>query len=371
MNWTRYKLLIISGGICLIVSGGLTFWALSTKSKNAEVDNKIQNLNSRQASLMAKKPYPSQQNFETLKSEQEKVVEQRDALKKLIREGQLEPIFVPRRRFGDYINSEYVPKLRKAAKESTKGGEQGVILRDPDFGLTDYLGGTLPENSLIPSLLLDLQTMEQMSLLLFEGGISELVVVKKVEEEQTRTRRGGPPVMNGFGGFQNDPTLMSNEPVVEEDTRSKLLQEKDRLFDWEDYRLEYRVYEDHFWNVLNLIMADSNQYVITQLSVTNSNEDLWPNYLEPTFGNARADRSQRPARRPKQREMNELEMLLHGGVDPAGVNPEEDSVVKIAGLAERRQNKVGGDLLNVVMVVRVYRLTEDGTEETQETVEGL
>src|SRR5690606_22031476 len=123
-----------------------------TRSKNAEVNQKIQNLESTQTGLYSQKPYPSGKNFEQLKAEQAKVIEQRNHMKKLIREGQLQPDTVGRAYFGEHI-ARWVTQLRNAAKDATKGGEKGVLLADPDFGLTDYLQGLPPENAKLPGLL--------------------------------------------------------------------------------------------------------------------------------------------------------------------------------------------------------------------------
>lgn len=362
MNWTRYKLLIISGGMTLIVSGGLIFWITSTRNKNLEVDNQIQTLNSRQSGLFAKKPFPSQKNFEQLEAEQAKVEVQRDELKKQILEGQLKVVEVSQNRFGDYIRYELVPNLRNKAETSTKGGEHGVILSDPDFGLTDYLSGVLPETSKIPGLLLELQTMEHLSLLLFDAGISELNLVAKAEKGNTGKRPVRAVSLTDLAGIPSQ-TSGSGRASGEEDTRSELLKQKERLFNWQDYRLEFRVYEDFLWQLLNRMVADPNQLVITEMYITNSNDMLWPKYLEPVMGGRRRmpARPRAPAREPG----NDLTMLLQGigGVENTGTGPEP--VVQIAGLAERRENVVGQDLLNVVMVVRVYRLAEETLENEE------
>lgn len=372
MNWTRYKLLIISGGITVVLAGGLMFWILSTLGESNEVKGEIENLRQQQNRLANEKPFPSKQNFEKLKADQAKVVEQRDQLKKLIREGQLEPVEINRSRFGDYIKSDFVPGLRTAAKEAKKGGENGVILTDPDFGLTEYLNGALPETSKIPELTLELETVSHLSRLLFEAGISELVQVKTLEESENNPPRGTRPgvsmPMPGFEMGAFDP--VTGRPVSAseaDDGLSDLEKEKKRMFSFKDYRVEFKAYEDFFREAFNRIVADSNQLVITELYVTNSNEDLWPSYLEPALGRGRttANRSARPAARAAREPATELERLLMGASSPGLNAAEQEQEVQIAGLAERRQNVIGGNLLNVVMVVRVYRLLDETSETEQ------
>jgi len=364
MNWTRYKLLIISGGITLVLSGGLIFWILSTRGKSEEVNSQIRNLNQRQSNLFSEKPYPSNQNFDLVKAEQAKVEAKRDELKSIISDGQIDPQVVTRSRFGDYIKRQLVPTLRKMAKESTKGGEHGVILTDPDFGLTEYMEGVLPETSRIPTLMLELETMSHLSKTLFDSGISELVLVKAATDvDAPKTRgRARPPV-----GIPGPPMMGRGVDVNEDEGLSNLEIEKKRLFSSIDYRLEFKVYEDYLWELLNAMLSDPNQLVITELYITNANETLWPDYLKPIVGvRTRADKS-RSRQRPTRREpANDIERLLMGATGAQTEDlPEEKEEVLIAGLSDRRQNIIGGDLLNVVIVVRVYRLNDETAENEQ------
>lgn len=367
MNWTRYKLLIFSGGITVVLAGGLVFWILSTRGASNEVQGQIESLNQQQSRLSSEKPFPSGKNFEQLKAEQAKVVLQRDQLKTLIRQGQLMPIEINRSRFGDYIKGEYVPGLRSAAKAATKGGEHGVILTDPDFGLTEYLNGALPETAKIPELTLELQTMSHLSTLLFDAGISELVLVKPVDEdEKNPRRRTGLPVASPVPGFDmgmiNPMTGMPTTGAAPDEGLSELQKQKNRLFTFKDYRLEFKAYEDFFREAFNRLVSDPNQLVITELYVTNANQDLWPSYLEPVLGKGQKTPARRDAARAQREPANDLERLLMGAAAPA---EEKETEVQIAGLAERRQNVIGGNLLNVVMVVRVYRLIDETSETEQ------
>ena len=148
---------------------------------------------------------------------------------------------------------------------------------------------------------------------------------------------------------------------------SQIDKERDRMFDAVSFRLEFRAYEDFFWNVLNGLLADDNQVVITSLAVTNSNELLWPEYLKPV-GSSQPARRSRAAPRPARRRQNELADLFGMGGEPgelsATLEPQDE--VTLAGLEERRQYLVGGDLLRVVMEVKVYRLKPEETETTPE-----
>ena len=157
MNWTRYKILIISGGLTLLVVGGCIFWILSSSSTRGELEREVQTTLKRQTKLSKESPYPSKDNLEALITEQDKVAERRDQIAAAMLEGQVQVTRISRSRFGDYIKTT-VPELKALAEASTKGGESGVILRDEEFGLTEYLEGTLPNQNEINRLVVDHET---------------------------------------------------------------------------------------------------------------------------------------------------------------------------------------------------------------------
>jgi len=364
MNWTRYKLLIFTGGVTVVVSGVLLFWLLSSAGENEELRSEITRLTSRETTLRAADPYPSKENFEQLQAAQATVAEKRTQLMEAVRERQVNPPQMIRSRFGDYVKTDLVPGLVQAAKEATRGGEQGVVLKDPAFGLQDYLSGTLPESQEIPRLMVRLETMKHLSTLLFESGISELVRIDKPEEKVP----DGAPRARGLRGAL--PGLAGAQPVEaeeEEDTRSRLEKQADRMFETVEFRMEFRVYEDFFWTVLNNLMADTNQVAIRRLVVTNGNQKIWPDYLEPVMtGVSRSSSNRQEERRDRSRGMTDLERQLNrmaGGEAPVAEG--RDSGAAMAGLQERRQHITGGDLLNVVMDVVVYRLKAETPETNQ------
>ncbi|MDA3873692.1 MAG: Amuc_1100 family pilus-like protein, partial [Kiritimatiellae bacterium] len=245
MNWTRYKLLIISGGITLVLSGVLIFWILSAGKTNAEIDQKISNLKQTQSRLTSSTPYPSEKNLAELIEENEKVTEYRNRILNSIREQQFEVPDINRSRFGDYVRGQWVPEMREMARNSKKGGENGVILQDPAFGLQTYLEGNLPDAPQVPKLMRELQAIAHLSRMLFESGISELIVIKPIEADAKSTERtrpvglGGPPPMMGGAPRPGRGGQSVAEPA---ETRSVAEIEAERLFEWVPFRLEFRVY---------------------------------------------------------------------------------------------------------------------------------
>lgn len=368
MNWTRYKTLIFTGGLTVVVSGALIFWLLSSRGASRDLRDGIRSLESAQSRLVASDPYPSERNVEQLRAEQEKVRERRDEMMQTMREGQIDPppMGSPSR-FVDFVRNEWVPQMLRSAAEAQRGGEAGVVLRDSSFGLQKYFEGELPAAGEVSDLMVRLETLSHLGKLLFESGISELVNLRPVEPETRTDRRRAEP-RRGLGAFgQSGPA--ATEPEEEPaDGAERLKAEKERLFESVEYRLEFRVYEDFFWAAINNLLADPNQIVIKRLTVTNGNDKLWPEYLKPAItGAGRAPEARRPA--PRAREMSALErelMRLEGGTPEREAAGEETARTALPGLDERRQLTTGGSLLNVVMDVVVHRLKA----ETPETTEG-
>lgn len=370
MKWARYKLILISGIVTVILCGGLIFWILSSSSALSELDSSVDRLRQQQNTLVSSELYPSESNLVILRQEQKKVAERRDTLLSVIREGQLSIPTINRAVFGDYING-VVPELRQAASTATKGGEDGVKLNDPDFGLTEYLEGTLPTQRRINTLVVEIETIDHVAKLLFTSGISELVSinVKGEEDEETNPRISGRPLAR-----ERRPTRTTRSvptPSVQEvdDGSTSVEKERERLFSDVVLRVEFKAYEDFLWEAVNQILADSNQLVISSFSITNGNTLLWPDYLESPNRNSEtrsARRERRDAPRSSSSEPDLLSMLSGTGENPQAQRQEKE---KLPGLAERQLNVVGGDLLNVVMEVKAFRLKP--AEESAAQPEGI
>jgi hypothetical protein len=357
MNWTRYKLLIISGGITLVLSGILVFWIISTGNTNTEIDREIETLKQSQDRLVDSRPYPSERNLAELISENEKVRERRDQIKEVIRNRQFTVPNINRSRFGDYVRGQWVPELQELARQSVKGGENGVILAEPSFGLQQYLDGVLPEPRRLPSLLLEMEAKAHLSRLLFETGISELLLVQPIMERPDRPAAPQP-------SFPGSGAQSGQAPVESAETRTSIEAEVERLFEWVPFRLEFRIYEDFFWETLNHLLADPNQIVLTRLALTNSNQLLWPDYLQPRVTGGARSRTRRETARPPDQNSEMMALLeMETGATPAAESPERSMM--LPGLSERRQYSVGGDLLNVVMEVKIYRLKPATPESNQ------
>lgn len=367
MNWARYKLLIVSGGITLILSVGLIFWILSSSSSSQDLERSVRSLEQKQAQLVGSELYPSQANLTALQEEQQKVRERRDELIAVMREGQVSVNEISRSVFGDYVN-EVVPDLRNAAASSTKGGGNGVILQDPDFGWSEYLAGTLPSQRRINELVVQIETIKQVADVLFDSGISELVTISVVEQTTEEESSRGSTRRSTRTARENAPT--ENAATPDQTSTPTLASERDRLFDTVPVTVEFRAYEDFLWEVLNEILSDPNQIVISSVSITNSNRMLWPEYLETpmSVSGGRESRRDRRSSERNRRPSPENDLLSMLTEDSTPEETPEEQEEKKAGLAARQQNLVGGDLLNVVLKLNVYRLKP--VEETETQPEG-
>jgi len=378
MNWSRYKLLIVSGVVCLLLSGGALFWLMKSRSANEQLEKDIRSLESQLSRLQSEPLFPSQDSKTALENEQAKVRTLRDSITQEIASGQLEPQRMIRSRFGDFIRG-FVPSLQTAAKQATKGGEQGVLLQDPSFGLTEFIEeGKLPEPSEIPELMLELDVMNHVSRKLFTGGISELVSVQVLHEEKDDEgglNRGGLPgaFPGAMPGAMPMPGALPGAPAgadEAEEGESNWMAERDRLFDSLSVTLQFKIYEDFLWDLLSSFMADPNQFVITGVRITNDNEDLWPASITSSFDSGQQMRAPmgggrpRPPRPPRPRGgLEEMLAMMEGsGQDDESA---EESAIQVAGLSDRRQRTTGGELLSVQLDLTLYRLKPQPEPSTQ------
>ncbi len=383
MNWTKYKLLIVSGVVCLLLSGGALFWMMKTRSANQQLERSIRSLNSQVTQLTAEEIFPSQDSITALETEQSNVRGLRDSISKEIAAGQLQPQRISRSRFGDYIRN-FVPSLQQAAKEATKGGEQGVLLQDPSFGLNEFIEeGKLPEPTEIPGLILELDVMDHVSRKLFDGGISELALIEVTHsepEQEDTPARGGLP--GAFPGAAMPGALPGPRPGLgvaqdeAESGESEWMAERDRLFDSLSVTIQFKMYEEFLWDLLSSVMADPNQFVITGIQITNDNQDLWPDSITSAFDSGKSQtrgptgggRPSRPRSRPRGGIADMLAMMEGTTQDPEAT---EESAVQVAGLSDRRQRRTGGELLSVQLDLSLYRLKPQAEAAPATLPEGL
>jgi hypothetical protein len=144
--------------------------------------------------------------------------------------------------------------------------------------------------------------------------------------------------------------------------RKQIKAEVDRMFTPMVMEINFNVYEDLLWGLLNNLMRDPNQIVIQDMKITNGNETLWPDSISRPFSGAGANRA---AAQPQRRPRNDLAALLLEGEDRERESSAESSV-PIAGLTERRQRTTGGELLHVSMRVALYRLNDEATRVAEE-----
>lgn len=325
------------------------FWWVRSSTATAEANAEIDALTSRQTQLTQGDHFPSGDTHRRLLAEKQHLEETREAFEHVVREGQVSPPQMTRARFNDYLRNDILPPLRSAAQAATRGGEHGVVLADPDFGMRRYLDGELPESGQLPSLMLFLELMRHYSLLMFDSGISKLVSFEPAPEETTRgERRPAREATTPFG----TPARAGRAPGETEDPA---LAKRNELFEEVRLRVQVKVYEDMLWDMLNRIAADPNQAVVRNLQLTNTNERIWPPYITRPDGR-RADRT--TAERRPERPRSEIERRL-AMLDDPGTRTEEAApadLTPMPGLASRRQHAAGGELLDVTFELVVYRL---------------
>ncbi|GEM_PF-1067773 len=366
MNWKRYQALIISGVLSLILLLAALFWMRSSMQKARDLDMEIQSLTGEQSRLTGQDLYPSSETVQSLQASKDALQERRDKWILALVDGQAEAPRLNRSVFGDHVKS-LVERLRAKAKASTKGGENGVILRDRSFGLQDYLEGTLPESTEIPRLVLEMELMEASLNILFDHGISELVDIELTtpEEEAEENAAGNNPAGGMFGSAL--PGLGARPQFgVQTEEADKGLSEaeikRDELFSYVDVSMTFRAYEDSLKDILNRVAATPHQVVMRGLEFSNSNAELWPPQTEagrtgPSVIDTNTRGGRAPRNRPRGRQRLDALMGMMEGV-PGAPDESEEVMDKLPGLKDRRlmvTQGTGGELINVALDVRIYR----------------
>ena len=358
MNWKRYKLLVVAGAICFVITAALVFWLIRARGQLQSAEQEVQRLRNDQTRLTAGDVFPSEESFTQLQEDLNALEERREAFREAILAGQKTPTTLQGgvARFGDYVRNAFIPVLLEAAGAARQGGDRGVLIRDPSFGQQRFIDGELPEAEVLPELLLKLELMRHLSLTMFDAGISELVFIQPRVETEAETRRPGTrprtPAGTPFAAQDARPTAGPARQEAPED--SGVNAKRAELFETVTFQVRIKVYEDFFWTLMNRFAADDNQLVVQNLRITLDNELLWPTYLQPPEGRAPTRRT--PARAPRGGRDDIAARLAEAeGIPTAGTGTAEP-VAPVAGLGERRQKRTGGDLLDVSFDVIVYRL---------------
>jgi len=351
MNWKRYRVLIVGGGVALLLSIAAIFWIVKSNGRWQENQRELDGLRSRQSGLVQGNPYPSQANFQLMQRNKGILDEKLLAFRTNILEGQLQPPPMARSNFGDHVRS-MVPELRRMAAKATAGGEAGMVLRQSDFGLANYLGGQLPETEHVPRLMVQMEFIRHLTGLLAREGVSELVSLEREVFEAPRVEGRGGPALGTFSTLLGVPATpvppARGQAARGQPARSSfdIAAHVEQLFDRENITLRFRAYEDRVWGVLNAMAADPNQILVKRIHLTNGNNRLWPTYLKPAAG------MQEPRRAEVARPAAGLLALLG---DPSQGDRVGTSTT-LVGLEEKRQLMTGGELIDVVLEVTIFRL---------------
>lgn len=352
MNWTQYKTLLIGGGICLVLLIAEIFLIMRTRENNETLEMAVNGLASRRTTLQRGNPGPSQRNLDLIKANTQTYADLDAKLTSGILENQIVMQTLRPSEFIDRVK-RMLTEIERKSLSSKKGGEDGVVMRDRTFGFGSYAAGNPPEDrSNIPRLVLQLDLVKYFTDVLFDAGISELVAIdrQRFDGASARSPRGG----SGFGGFGVNPG--QGAPPKAKAAGGK--KSRDDLFARETFTIRFRAYEDVVWSVLNQMVASPNLIVIESVSLTNGNKLLWPEPLRSEAGMNRQN---------DDTSVRDLADLFSG--EPS---PEEEAAkpatARVPGLKAKRGQLTGGELIEVVLKVSVYRLKDDGAGKAKEDV---
>lgn len=360
MNWKRYKTLIITSSVFLILAiAGLVFYVMG-RGQLADLERDISRKDKSIKQLGSSKPVPSQESYMQLQQTLAELVNRADTFSQIITNGQAVIRQQDPAGFGDYASGKIAALLRKATA-ATDGGEDGVVVRDKTFGLETYLEGVPPQTADVDRLMLQLEYMVQISEVLFGEGISELLSVERTRFEGQQTVSVAPTGLpTALGAGNNRRNNVPQEPTEQE----KLDAKRKELFVFEKFTVRFRAYERSVIGVLNAIASHPLQMVVTKMELSNGNRRLWPDYQRPSDKVPEltvftpAQTVQTTPRGGGER-LEIFDFFDGGNTATTAEEPAEPVATQKVGLAEQREKTTGGELLEVVLEINMYRLKDE------------
>ena len=191
MNFKKYMLLMVGGGICLALAIVEVVLLLQFHAAYRQVNDELTASMNRLNNLYQRDPYPSDENVHSM-NEQVKVLETFfDRLYSLAQAGQIEPEKMEPAQFPQLLGEIIRPLHGRAADTGVKLPTRFA------FGFDRYALGELPISEDIPRLVVQLKTMNVLVGLLYQARISEIQSIQRTVFEKggmtasTEAEQGG------------------------------------------------------------------------------------------------------------------------------------------------------------------------------------
>ncbi|MFH0881183.1 MAG: Amuc_1100 family pilus-like protein [Lentisphaerota bacterium] len=335
MNFKKYMMLIIGGGVCLVLVIVEVVLLLQFHSAYRQVNDELQSSMSRLTTLYQRDPFPSVENV-SLMNDRVKILQGFfDRLYVNLQEGQIEPEVLEPAQYPLLLEKIIRPLFTRAADNGVKIPPRFA------FGFDRYALGDLPVSEDIPRLVVQVKTIDFLAGLLYKAKISEIVSIQRTVFEKgalvqadvgAEGRRRGRD--RGFeqpqqGGQEVEP--QDQGPYAD-------------LFSKEHVILTFKANDASVWELLNSLAKTKVFVVVTRLDMANTSKDV------KRGADVVPPQAAQPAR------------LSPDAMQPA-VTPEEGTGT-VETLPSREERVAAGrEQVLVILEADVYRFTAPKKEE--------
>lgn len=259
--------LVIGGAVFGVLALALGAYVWMASSGSSEADEALGAQKSKLRRLAQREVYPSAQNAESRSEQLKEYGEYLEALQADLRKGQAPEPEVTR----DMFQKELQQTLRDLSLLARSKGIMVPPLSMFLYGFDRYRGAMVQENDLA-RLMSQVRSVKRICTVLYESGISSLMVVERQLFEGGAEAAAAP---EGDDGARRRRRGREEEKPVAENPNA-LFQDPDGLFTKEHFAVVFRSSEKALWTILDRFAKEAPFTVVTRVDVKNPAVPLLP-----------------------------------------------------------------------------------------------
>lgn len=260
MNWRKYIVLIVGGGIALLMLIVAIVFLARSQGKYTQVKGELDQGMTRLESLTRRDPYPSAENIRQVESNLGALKDSVAVLQDSLLRGQIRPETIE--------IAEFAPMLERTSKRLAKrAAETGVALpANFTMGLARYAEGELPATEALPRLVIQLKTMEAIGQILLQSHISSIISIERQEFES-----------GGTSSAEEQPMLRRRQAVQESQPTVALtaipMPASNTLYEVERFRVVFQARDMNVWEALNQLARSQLLASVSDVQLQNTAAD--------------------------------------------------------------------------------------------------
>ena len=291
MNWQRDKVIIVSGGVCLVLAGLAIFLMIKFGGALSQAKEGLEDADGTIRRASAERVYPDAGNLKLVKANTEGLAKFRDSQVDGLRARQLKPLSMTPTDFIDEVKARFKAlrtkslEVLQAAAERDKVGDEALkvesALDHTFFGSFERYGdeGFPPGEEDIPRLTVQLQTIDQLCDILVRNEVKTILSLMRDRFDGDSSRTPGArmsgslnPYRVTYGGdeapaplkWQGETTWIKGEHPTT----------KPLTIESEYYTVAFLASERMTWQVLQDLANSETLYAVTRVRFENGNAGM-------------------------------------------------------------------------------------------------